>query len=260
MSEGGLDYATEVLEKALGKEKAMETIGRLTSKLQVKPFNFARKADPKQILTILQQEHAQTIALVLTHLEPSQSSKILSQLPSQKQAEVVQRIAQMESTSPEVIHQVEQIIERKLSVAGTGEYSSMGGVETIVSVLNKVDRGTEKSILSSLEIEAPELVEEIKERMFVFEDIVKLDVRSVQRVIREISDLDLAYALKVASDDVKNSIYQNMSARRSEMIQEEIEMMGPMKLKDVEDAQTSIVALIRSLEGKRRNYHLPRKR
>lgn len=250
MSEGGLDYATEILEKALGKEKAMETIGRLTSRLQVKPFNFARKADPKQILNILQTEHSQTIALVLTYLDPDQSSQILSKLPPEKQTEVVQRIALMESTSPEVIHEVEQIIERKLSVSGAQDYTSTGGVEAIVRVLNKVDRGTEKSILSKLGIDAPELVEEIKQRMFVFEDIVKLDVRSIQRVIREVSDLNLAYSLKVASDDVKNSVYQNMSARRAEVIQEEIEMMGPMKLKDVEDAQTSIVTLIRSLEEK----------
>ena len=250
MSEGGLDYATEILEKALGKDKAMETIGRLTSRLQVKPFNFARKADPKQILTILQQEHPQTIALVLTYLDPEQSSQILSKLPPEKQTEVVQRIALMESTSPEVIHQVEQIIERKLSVSGAGEYTSTGGVEAIVKVLNKVDRGTEKSILSKLDIDAPELVEEIKKRMFVFEDIVKLDTRSIQRVIREVTDLDLAYSLKAASDDVTTSIYQNMSARRAELIQEEIEMMGPMKLKDVENAQTTIVTLIRSLEEK----------
>ncbi|WP_172371463.1 flagellar motor switch protein FliG [Sporosarcina jiandibaonis] len=250
MSEGGLDYAKEILEKALGKEKAMETIGRLTSRLQVKPFNFARKADPKQILNIIQQEHSQTIALVLTYLDPNQSSQILSQLPPEKQTEVVQRIALMESTSPEVIHQVEQIIEQKLSVSGGQDYTSTGGVEAIVKVLNKVDRGTEKSILKKLSIDAPELVEEIKKRMFVFEDIVKLDVRSIQRVIREVSDLDLAYSLKAASDDVKNSVYQNMSARRAEVIQEEIEMMGPMKLKDVEDAQTSVVTLIRSLEEK----------
>ncbi len=250
LSEGGLDYAKVVLEKALGKEKAIDTIGRLTSRLQVKPFNFARRADPKQILNILQHEHAQTIALVLSYLDSKQASQILSQLPADKQAEVARRIALMESTTPEIIHQVEQILERKLSATGNQDYTATGGVEAIVKVLSKVDRGTEKSILSQLEVESPELVDEIKKRMFVFEDIVYLDTRSIQRVIREIEDTDLTYALKVASEDVKNVLYRNMSTRRADVLREEIEIMGPVKLKDIEDAQTRIVAKIRNLEEK----------
>lgn len=248
MSQGGLDYARNILEQALGKERAMETIGRLTSRLIVKPFNFARKADPNQLLNILQHEHSQTIALVLSYLDSMQSSQILSSLPPDKQAEVARRIALMESTSPEVIHQVEQILERKLSATGSQEYTSTGGLEAIVRVLSKVDRGTEKAILSMLENDTPELVEEIKKRMFVFEDIVNLDTRSIQRIMREVNDSDLIYALKVASEEVKNGVYRNMSARRSEIISEEIAMMGPVKLKDVENAQTTIVTLIRSLE------------
>lgn len=248
MNEGGLEYARNILEKALGKEKAMETIGRLTSKLQVKPFNFARKADPKQLLSILRHEHTQTIALVLSYLDSKQSSQILSELPPEKQAEVALRIALMESTSPEVIHQVEQIIERKLSATGAQDYTSTGGVEAIVKVLSKVDRGTEKAILSELEIDSPELVAEIKKRMFVFEDIVHLDIRSIQRVIREVNDGDLTHALKVASEEVRNGIFGNMSTRRADLIREEIELMGPVKLKDIENAQTSIVTLVRSLE------------
>ena len=250
MNEGGLDYARDILEKALGKDKALDTLNRLTSRLQVKPFSFARKADPNQILNILQHEHSQTIALVLSYLDPKQSSQILSALPPGKQAEVARRIALMESTSPEVIHQVEQIIERKLSATGSQDYTSTGGVEAIVKVLNKVDRGTEKAILSELEFDSPELVEEIKKRMFVFEDIVHLDTRSIQRVLREVNDADLTYALKVASEDVKESVYRNMSTRRSDVIREEIDLMGPVKLKDVETAQTNIVTLIRSLEEK----------
>lgn len=250
VSEGGLDYARDILEKALGKEKAMDTIGRLTSRLQVKPFNFARRADPNQILNILQHEHSQTIALVLSYLDPKQSSQILSQLPPNKQTEVARRIALMESTSPEIIHQVEQIIERKLSASGTHDYTSTGGVEAIVNVLSKVDRGTEKAILTDLEIDNPELVEEIKKRMFVFEDIVFLDTRSIQRVIREIEDSDLTFALKVASEEVKNVLYRNMSTRRADALREEIEFMGPVKLKDVEEAQARIVTMIRSLEEK----------
>lgn len=248
MSQGGLDYARNILEQALGKEKAMETIGRLTSRLIVKPFNFARKADPNQLLNILQHEHSQTIALVLSYLDSMQSSQILSSLPPEKQAEVARRIALMESTSPEVIHQVEQILERKLSATGSQEYTSTGGLEAIVRVLSKVDRGTEKAILSMLENDTPELVEEIKKRMFVFEDIVNLDTRSIQRIMREVNDSDLIFALKVASEEVKNGVYRNMSARRSEIISEEIAMMGPVKLKDVENAQTTIVTLIRNLE------------
>ncbi|AQQ54132.1 flagellar motor switch protein FliG [Planococcus lenghuensis] len=248
MSEGGLDYARNVLEKALGKEKALDTIGRLTSRLQVKPFNFARRADPNQIYNILQHEHSQTIALVLSYLEPKQSSHILSQLDPDKQAEVARRIALMESTSPEVIHQVEQIIERKLSASGSQDYTATGGVEAIVQVLNKVDRSTEKAILSELETDSPELVAEIKKRMFVFEDIAQLDARSIQRVLRDVRDLDLTYALKVASEEVKESIYRNMSERRADLIREEIDVLGPVKLKDIEGIQTTIVTLIRDLE------------
>lgn len=250
MSEGGLGYAKDILEKALGKEKAIETIGRLTSRLQVKPFNFARRSDPNQLLSILLHENAQTIALVLSYLDSNQSSQILSQLPPEKQTEVARRIALMESTSPEIIHQVEQILERKLSASGSRDYTSTGGVEAIVQVLSKVDRGTEKAILADLEMDNPELVDEIKKRMFVFEDIVHLDTRSIQRVIREIEDTDLTYALKVASDEVKNVIYRNMSTRRAETLREEIEVMGPVKLKDVEEAQARIVTMIRSLEEK----------
>lgn len=248
MSEGGLEYARDILEKALGKDKAMETIGRLTSRLQVKPFSFARKADPKQLLNILRNEHTQTIALVLSYLDSKQSSQILSELPADKQAEVARRIALMESTSPEVIHQVEQILERKLTASGSQDYTATGGVEAIVKVLNQVDRGTEKAILSELEKDAPELVADIKKLMFVFEDIVLLDTRSIQRVIREVSDADLTHALKVANEEVREGIYSNMSTRRAELIKEEIEIMGPVKLKDVEDAQTNIVTLVRGLE------------
>lgn len=250
MNEGGLVYARNILEQALGKDKAMDTISRLSNRLQVKPFSFARKADPNQILNILQHEQAQTIALVLSYLDAKQSSKILAELPSGKQAEVARRIALMESTSPDVIHQVEQILERKLTATGSQDYTATGGVEAIVRVLSNVDRSTEKSILGELEKDNPELVSEIKKRMFVFEDIVKLESRSVQRIIREVSDADLTFALKVASEEVKDSIYQNMSTRRAETIHEEIEVMGPVKLKDVENAQTNIVGLIRSMEEK----------
>lgn len=248
MSEGGLDYARSILEQALGRERAMDTIGRLTNRLQVKPFSFIKSASPSQIVNILQHEHAQTIALVLSHLDSLQSSEILSQLPASKQVEVARRIALLESTSPEVIHQIEQVLERKLSASGAQHYTSTGGVDAIVKVLGKVNRSTEKTILSELEIENPELVKEIKKRLFVFEDIVNLDAKSIQRVIREVNDSDLTYALKVMNDEVKEAIFNNISQRRGEALQEEISLMGPVKLKDVEKSQENIVAVIRDLE------------
>lgn len=250
LNEGGLSYAREILEKALGKEKAIETIDRLSNRLQVKPFHFARRADPNQLLNILQHEHPQTIALVLSYLDADQSSEILSQLPTEKQAEVARRIALMESASPEVIFQIEQILERKLSATGSQDYTTAGGVEAIVRVLNKIDLGTERAILTELEKENPDLVAEIKMRLFIFEDIINLDSRSIQRVVRDVNDTNLTFALKVASDEVKDAIYANMSTRRADLIRDEIDVMGPVKLKDVENSQTSIVSLMRSLEEK----------
>ncbi len=248
ISQGGISYAKEVLEKALGQEKAIEVISRLTSTLQVRPFDFARKADPNQIFHFVQHEHPQTIALVLTYLEREQASQILSNLPQDKQAEVARRIALMDSTSPDVINQVEYILEQKLSSTVTQDYTSTGGIEAVVQVLNGVDRSTERTILDELEVQDPELAEEIKKRMFVFEDIVNLDNRSIQRVIRDVENEDLILALKVASEEVKEVIFRNVSKRMEEMFKEEMEYMGPVRLKDVEEAQTRIVSTIRRLE------------
>lgn len=248
ISQGGIGYAKDVLEKALGQEKALGIINRLTATLQVRPFDFARKAEPSQILNFIQNEHAQTIALVLSYLEPQQSSQILSELPQEKQADVARRIAMMDSTSPEVVSQVEQILEQKLSATVTQDYTQAGGIESVVQVLNGVDRGTERTILDALEIEDPELAEEIKKRMFVFEDIVTLDNRSIQRVIRDVENEDLLLALKVASEEVKEALFRNMSKRMVETFKEEMDIMGPVRLRDVEEAQTRIVATIRRLE------------
>ena len=183
ITQGGIGYAKEVLEKALGAEQAAAIINRLTSSLQVRPFDFARKADPAQILNFIQNEHPQTIALILSYLDPAQAGQILSELPQGVQADIARRIAIMDSTSPEIINEVEQILERKLSTTVTQDYTSTGGIESVVDVLNGVDRATEKTILDALEIQDPELAEEIKKRMFVFEDIVTLDGRAIQRVI-----------------------------------------------------------------------------
>jgi flagellar motor switch protein FliG len=248
ISQGGISYAKEILEKALGSQKALDIINRLTATLQVRPFDFARKADPAQILNFIQNENSQTIALVLSYLQADQASIILSALPQDKQAEVAKRIALMDSTSPEVVSQVERVLEQKLSATVTQDYTSAGGIEAIVQILNGVDRGTERTILDALEIQDPELAEEIKKRMFVFEDIVNVDNRSIQRIIRDIENADLQLALKVASEEVREAIFKNMSKRMSETFRDEMEYMGPVRLRDVEEAQTRIVATIRRLE------------
>ncbi|MBS4207626.1 flagellar motor switch protein FliG [Bacillus sp. FJAT-50079] len=248
ISQGGIGYAKTVLEKALGAEQAIEIINRLTSSLQVRPFDFARKADASQILNFIQNEHPQTIALILSYLDPEKAGQILSELPQEVQADIAKRIAIMDSTSPEVISEVEAILERKLSATVTQDYTQTGGIEAVVEVLNGVDRATEKTILDSLAIQDPELADEIKKRMFVFEDIVTLDNRSIQRVIRECENEDLLLALKISSDDVKAVIFRNMSTRMVETFKEEMEFMGPVRLRDVEEAQTRIVSNVRRLE------------
>ncbi|MGP4106981.1 flagellar motor switch protein FliG [Virgibacillus sp. L01] len=248
ITQGGIGYAKSVLEKAFGENEATNIIERLTSSLQVRPFDFARKADPQQVFNFIQHEHPQTIALVLSYLDPEQSGQILSELPQEMQAEIAKRIATMDSTSPEIISQVEQVLERKISSSLTEDYTQTGGIAAVVEVLNGVDRSTERTILDALEIQDPELAEEIKKRMFVFEDIVVLDNRAIQRVIREVENEDLRLSLKVASDEVKDIVFSNMSQRMAETFKEEMEYMGPVRLRDVEEAQTRIVGAIRRLE------------
>ena len=248
ISSGGLDYAREILEKALGTEKAVAIINRLTSNLQIRPFDFARKTDPAQLLNFIQNEHPQTIALIMAYLQPEQSGVILSSLPPDRQVDVAKRIATMDRTSPDVLKDVERILERKLSSLVTQDFTAAGGVDAIVEVLNRVDRTTERTIIENLEVQDPELAEEIKRRMFVFEDIVLLDDRSLQLVLREIESKDLALALKASSSEVGEKIYKNMSKRAADMLREEIEYMGPVRIRDVEEAQQKIVNVIRRLE------------
>ncbi|WP_161784683.1 flagellar motor switch protein FliG [Halalkalibacter okhensis] len=248
IAQGGIGYAKSILEKALGEDSAMDIINRLTSTLQVRPFDFARKADSSQILNFIQNEHPQTIALILSYLESVQAGQILSELPQEVQADVAKRIALMDSTSPEIVNEVESILEQKLSSTVTQDYTDAGGIEAVVEVLNSVDRSTERTILDALEIQDPELAEEIKKRMFVFEDIVTLDNRSIQRVIRDVENEDLQLSLKVASEEVKDIVFSNMSQRMAETFKDEMEFMGPVRLRDVEEAQSRIVAIIRRLE------------
>jgi len=220
----------------------------LTSSLQVRPFDFARRTDPAQIFNFIQNEHPQTIALILSYLEPQQAGTILSSLPQEVQADIAKRIATMESTSPEVISEIESVLERKLSSTVTQDYTETGGVDAVVEVLNGVDRQTEKTILDALEIQDPELAEEIKKRMFVFEDLVTLDNRSIQRVIRDVENEDLLLSMKVSSEDVKEILFKNMSQRMAETFKEDMAVMGPVRLRDVEEAQSRIVAVTRRLE------------
>src|SRR5690606_13535475 len=221
ITQGGIAYAKMLLEKSLGPEAAATIINRLTSSLQVRPFDFARQADPNQILNFIQNEHPQTIALILSYLDPAQAGQILSNLPQEMQADVARRIALMDSTSPEIIYEVEEMLEQKLSATFTHDYTKTGGIDTVVEVLNDVDRTTEKTILENLSARDPELAEEIKKRMFVFEDIVTLDNRAIQLVIREVDNQDLLLALKAASDEVRQVIFNNMSQRMRENFQEE---------------------------------------
>ncbi len=250
ISTGGLEYAQNVLEKALGAEKAMDIINRLTTSLQVRPFDFLRKTDPSQLLTFIQNEHPQTIALIIAYLEPDQAATVLGSLPTDVQADVARRIAVMDRTSPDIIREVERVLERKLSTLVNQDFTTAGGVEAVVEVLNRVDRTTEKSILEALEVDNPELAEEIKRRMFVFEDIVLLDDRSLQMVLREVDNKDLSLALKATPSEVSDKVYKNMSKRAADMLREEIEFMGPVKIRDVEEAQVKVVNIIRALEEK----------
>lgn len=248
IARGGIHYAQEVLEKALGPTRAQGIISRLTASLQVRPFDALRKTEPSQLLNFIQSEHPQTIALVLAYMESDKSSAILSSLPQELQADVARRIATMDRTSPEIIKKVEGILEKKLSTIIQSEYTSAGGIESIVEILNNVDRGTEKKILDTLEEDDPELADEIRKRMFVFEDIVKLDNRAIQRVIREVDNKDLSLALKTSSEEVAEKVYSNISKRAAAMLKEDIDFMGPVRLRDVEEAQSKIVNEIRRLE------------
>ena len=248
ITSGGIDYARELLEKSLGSQKAVDIINRLTSSLQVRPFDFIRRTDPAHLLNFIQQEHPQTIALILAYLEPQKASIILGALPHDVQSDVAKRIATMDRTSPEVLREVERVLEKKLSTLSSEDYTAAGGVENIVEILNLVDRSTEKGIIESLEEEDPELAEEIKKRMFVFEDIVLLDDRAIQKVLREVDTAELAKALRGVETEVQDKIFKNMSRRASALLKEEMEYMGPVRLKDVEETQQKIVAIIRKLE------------
>ncbi|NQU07727.1 MAG: flagellar motor switch protein FliG [Candidatus Abyssubacteria bacterium] len=248
ISFGGVDYARETLNMAVGAERAAEILSKLENVIKETPFQFVRKVDPAQILNFIQDEHPQTIALVLAHLSASVSAMVLAALPEDMQEEVVFRISSMEQTSPEIIRDVEMVLERKLAAVIRPEMTKVGGVKSVAEILNRVDRTTEKSVFSKLSERDPELATEVRNLMFVFDDIVMVTDAGIQRTLKEIDNKDLSLALKAANEDVKNKVFTNMSNRATEMIREDMEYMGPVRLRDVEGAQSRIVEVIRRLE------------
>ncbi len=248
MAQGGVEYAHEVLEKAMGTNKAMEIINRLQGSLQTTPFEFIKRTDPQQLINFIQNEHPQTIALVLAHLSADSAAVVLSALPPETQIEVSKRIASMDRATPDVVMEVERVLERKISAVFTQEFTAAGGVRALAEVLNRADRSTEKAIIEKLEESDPDLAEEVKRLMFVFDDVMQLDNRTVQKVLTDVDTKDLALALKGASDEVKDHVLKNMSKRAKQTIEEEMEFMGPVRLKHTEEAQQKIVNVIRQLE------------
>jgi len=245
-STGGIQYAKEMLDKALGTQKADEIMRALTS--NNKPFHFIRKIDSKNIVNFLNNEHPQTIALILSNLDSEQAASILNYLPKEMQSDIAWRIATMEKTSPEVIKEVEEVLESRLSGISNKGYTIAGGVKDLVNILNMVDRATEKSIIEAMEKDDPELTEEIRKRLFVFEDIITLDDRSIRRILQEVDMKDLALALKGANDEVSQKIYTNVSQRAGERLKEDLELLGPVRVRDVEAKQQNIVQVIRRLD------------
>ena len=248
ITEGGLDYARSVLEKAYGPEMAQKLMDRVSKSMQSKSFEFIRKSDYKNLLAIIQNEHPQTIALVLSYVNSEQASKVLQELPKEKRAEVVERIAKMESASPDTVKAIEATLERKFAAVVSMDITEVGGVNYVADILNKVDRGTEKFIFDELSAKDPALVDEIKKKMFVFEDILSLDSMSIQRFIRDVEAKDLAVAIKGSNAEVAATLYANMPQRMQESIQQEIEYLHNVRMRDVDEAQQRIVGIIRHLE------------
>ncbi|MEW6049867.1 MAG: flagellar motor switch protein FliG [Candidatus Zixiibacteriota bacterium] len=248
ISQGGVDFASQILEKAVGPHKAKEILHRLESSFKSKGFSLLKDIDPKQLSAFFQNEHPQTISLVMTQLSPQQAAAVLSELTPELQAEVALRIATMEKISPEILKEIEGTLESHFGASSSRDLSVSGGAKAIAEILNLIDTTAEKNILQSLEAEDPDLAAEIKNMMFVFDDLVLLDDRSIQRVLKEVETKDLSIALKAASDEVKGKIFANVSERVAVMIKEEMEFMGPTRLSDVEAAQGRIVEAVRRLE------------
>ncbi len=249
ISEGGLEYAKNLLRRSLSPDDAEKAIKQVTQQVATTPFSFLQKAESENLLTFIQDEHPQTIALILAHLNPQKASEILVGLPSQKQIEVVKRIANMEQTNPEVIKEVERGLEHRLSDIVSQTFEKAGGVDTVAEMLNLADRSTEKGIMEGLEAEDPDLVEQIRRLMFVFEDILLVNDKGIQSVLKEVENDVLSLALKTASEELKQKIFKNMSERAAQLIAEDMQFMGPVRVSDVESAQQKIVDIVRRLEN-----------
>ena len=248
ITEGGINYAQNVLEKAMGTEKAYEIISKLSVRIAVRPFDKIRKTEPQHIYNFIQNEHAQTIALILAYLRPKQAAEVIGSLEPDKQADVARRMATMQGTSPDVIKEVESVFEKKLSALMTDGYEAVGGIESVVEILNAVDRSTEKRIMETLEVDDIELAEEIRRRMFVFEDMLALSSRDMQLVLKEVDQKDIAVALKGTTDEMREHVYRAQSKRVAAMIQEEMDFLGPIRRSDMEEAQQKIVNIVRRLQ------------
>lgn len=247
-NEGGLDYARELLKQSLEPGAADRVLQQIQTQVQKTPFSFLQKAESENLLTFIQDEHPQTIALIVCHLPHHKAAEILSGLPMQKQIEVIKRIANMEQTNPEVIREVEKGLESRLSMMLMQSMEKAGGIPTVAEILNLADRATEKAIMEGLEAEDPELVEEIRRLMFVFEDIRLVDDKGIQTILKEVDNDELALALKTASPDLQQKIFSNMSERAASLIKEDMQYMGPVRVSDVEAAQQRIVDIVRRLE------------
>lgn len=248
INEGGLDYARVLLKESLDSQSAERVLQQIQTQVQKTPFAFLQKAESENLLTFIQDEHPQTIALIVSHLPHHKAAEILAGLPMQKQIEVVKRIANMEQTNPEVIREVERGLESRLSNMLTQSMEKAGGIPTVAEILNLADRATEKAIMEGLEAEDPELVEEIRRLMFVFEDVLKVDDKGIQMILKEIDNDELGLALKTASPELQQKIFKNMSERAATLIKEDMQYMGPVRVSDVEAAQQRIVDIVRRLE------------
>jgi flagellar motor switch protein FliG len=248
IAEGGVDYARNILERSLGSSRADEVIGRLAATIERRPFEFLRRTPPEQIHVFLRNESPQTIALVVANLHTTLAAKVLSLLDADEQAEVARRVAKMAETRPEVVEQVEAVMRQKLSNVIAQEYAAAGGVKSLADILNHSDRSTERNVLDELAKSEAELAEEVRLLLFTFEDVVKLDDRSIQMVLKEVDQKDLAIALRGVNEDVRSRIFSNMSERGAELLKEEIEFQPPQRRRIIEEAQGRIVGVVRRLE------------
>lgn len=248
LSAGGMDYAKELLEKAYGGDQAKKILDRLVVLMNSNPFQFFNEADPGQLATSFQNENPQLIALIMAYLKPEHSAQVLNYLPPEVQAQVAVKIADMDTTNPEILSEIEKIVESKFSSVVVQDFSKAGGIEALANILNRADRATERNVIELLEIQSPQLAEEVRELMFVFEDIITLDDRAIQRILREVETKDLAMSLKGTKEDVKEKVFKNMSERAQQMLRDEMEYMGPVRAREVQEIQTKIVGIIRTLE------------